>query len=176
MIPFQWDTPSEWGPSVTDERNRGVISAVVNLPWAITASPVFQAASSRPYQCAAGSDWTGSGGAASGAAAIIRCWVDSSGKPVAANTAGASPATMNFLRGTPTWNLDTRVTKIIKIGERLKVNVFAEFYNITNKANFGNNYINNFSSAAFRQPAGYLNNGFSLPTSRQLQLGARFIF
>ena len=60
----------------------------------------------------------------------------------------------------------------------MKLAAFVELYNITNRANFGNNYGGTFSttSTTFEKPTGYLNDGVSLPISRQLQLGARFTF
>ena len=179
-LPFQWFTPSEWGPSSTDERNRGVVSGVINLPWHIQASPVFQISSARPYNCVSSSDYTKSGGTA-------RCVMDSSGNLVAPPAslplpAGQSLVPVNYLRGTATWDLDSRFTKSFTIHESMKLDAFAELYNITNKANFGNTYGGTYvappvpSTSSFMKPTGYLNQGLSLPISRQLQLGARFTF
>lgn len=171
-VPFQWIGAGEWGPTASDERNRAVISGVVNVPWGINVSPIFQVASARPYSCTAGSDYLGTG-----LSSVERCKIDSNGNPVAlTSTSAVGIAPINYLRGQPTLNLDARVTKIQKFGERLTANFFAEFYNITNRANFGNQYQGSFTSATFEKPTGYLNGGVSLPTSRQLQLGARFTF
>jgi hypothetical protein len=51
--------------------------------------------------------------------------------------------------------------------------VFAEFFNLFNTANFGNNYTGNSRSSAFRQPNGFVA-GIGYP--RQAQLGLRFLF
>ncbi len=88
------------------------------------------------------------------------------------------PATGQFVginsqRGTPTFDLDLRGTKSVRLGESRNLDLFAEIYNLTNRANFGNIYNPDALSPNFKQPSGYLA-GF--PTSRQLQLGARFIF
>ena len=81
---------------------------------------------------------------------------------------------MNSQRGEATWNLDLRVSKFLALGrDTRRVSVFAEFYNLTNKANFGNIFNGNARAATFRQPNGYL---AGLPTSRQLQVGARLTF
>ncbi|OFW40449.1 MAG: hypothetical protein A3J28_16865 [Acidobacteria bacterium RIFCSPLOWO2_12_FULL_60_22] len=173
LIPFQPFGESEWGPTVTDERHRAVLSGVFNLPWGIQVSPIFQIASARPYNMLAGTDWTGAGQLVT----VVRPWVNSSGQVVAPFASGAQPASVNYLRGTATWNWDTRVTKSFNLGnESRKVGFFAEFYNISNKANFGNAYNGNVLSPTFKQPLGYLNNGLAYPTSRQLQLGARITF
>jgi hypothetical protein len=58
----------------------------------------------------------------------------------------------------------------------MKLNAFVELYNLTNKANFSNNYGGTFGTTTFEKPLGYMNNGLSLPISRQLQVGARFTF
>src|SRR2546428_10096876 len=76
-------------------------------------------------------------------------------------------------RGTPIINFDTRVTKTIKFTESLKLGLFAEFYNITNRANFGAYYVGNSRASNFRLPFAFQ---VGLPTSRQLQLGGRFSF
>jgi hypothetical protein len=51
--------------------------------------------------------------------------------------------------------------------------VFAEFFNLFNAANFGNNYTGNSRTFAFRQPNGFVA-GIGYP--RQAQLGLRFLF
>jgi hypothetical protein len=166
---------SEWGPAAIDERHRVVLSAVINLPKGFQVSPILQAASSRPYTATQGQDLNGDG-------SNTDFWIDpsKSGNPSLSPTCGCpnGPTSgqqvgINALRGTPTFDLDTRVTKTVKFSERMNLGLFAEFYNITNRANFGNYYVGNSRASNFRQPFSYL---LGLPTSRQLQLGARFTF
>ena len=77
-------------------------------------------------------------------------------------------------RGQPSFVLDARVTKFFVLGrERRRLGLFAEFYNLTNRTNFGAAYAGIALSTAFKQPIGYFS---GLPTSRQAQLGARFTF
>src|SRR5712692_1065028 len=161
--------PGEWGPAGQDERHRLVLSGVFSLPWGTQASPIFQMASARPYNLTAGRDCNADG------QTNDRAFVDpSTGAPLACNAAGAVQVAVNSQRGDPTYDLDARVTKFFNLGkETRKLGFFAEFYNITNKSNFGNVYNGNAASAAFKKPVGYL---AGLPTSRQLQLGARFSF
>jgi hypothetical protein len=154
--------PGEWGATLTDERHRVVLSAVLIAPGGIQIAPIFQAASARPYNLVAGRDLNGDGTPTNDR------YVDSTtGQMVSINAA----------RGEPTWNLDARVTKFFDLGSNARrLGIFAEFYNITNKANFGNAFIGNALSAQFRQPSGFMSGGAAYPTSRQMQLGARFSF
>ena len=175
MNQLQPYAPTEWGPTNTDERHRVVLSGVFNLPWGIQASPIFQAGSARPYNLTEGIDCNGDG------TANDRLYVSTStGAPVSCGkTGGGQPAGtvlvgLNSQRGDPTWDFDARLTKYFNFGEIRKLGFFAEFYNITNHANFGNTYNGNFSAGPlFETPTSYLA-GF--PTSRQLQLGGRFTF
>ena len=94
--------------------------------------------------------------------------------------ADGNPAGVNNARGIPLINLNSRVTKNIKLSESKKVGLFAEFYNITNRANFGNQYFGNaFSPATYNQPSGYLGGVgavSTIPNSFQVQFGGRFSF
>ena len=150
--------PVEWGPSWLDERHRVMLSGIFTLPGDIQVAPVFQVASARPYTLLAGIDLNRDG---------------------TNNDRSVDPATgqdvgVNSARGEASWNLDVRASRFFALGgESRRLAVFAEVYNVTNKANFGNIYNGNSRSSTFKQPNGYL---AGLPTSRQLQLGARFSF
>lgn len=152
--------PGEWGPTLTDERHRVVLSAVINAPGGVQISPIFQAGSPRPYNLSAGRDLNGDG-------TNSERYID---------PATGEMVRINAARGEATYNLDTRVTKFFNLGQTRRLGLFAEFYNITNKANFGNAFIGNALSAQFQQPSGFLSGGAAYPTSRQVQLGARFNF
>ena len=53
------------------------------------------------------------------------------------------------------------------------IGVFAEFYNLFNTANFGNNYNGNARSSQFKQPVGFMGGaGYA----SQMQLGVRASF
>jgi hypothetical protein len=60
------------------------------------------------------------------------------------------------------------------------VSLFAEFYNLFNRANFGNQLGGNaFSPATYNQPINYLGGAGSvstIPISFQVQFGARYSF
>ena len=58
---FDQFADGEWGPVGNDERHRVVAMGVFEMPWGIQLSPVFQAASARPYNLTAGCDLNGDG-------------------------------------------------------------------------------------------------------------------
>ena len=154
---FNIFAPGEWGPTSTDERHRVVAFGVFDLPYGIQFSPVFQAVSARPYTLTAGTDLNRDG---------------------LNNDRYIDPATgqqvsVNSQRGDPTTLLDLRATKFFALGGNQRVGLFAEFFNVFNKANFGQGYNGNARSAVFKQPTGFIT-GIGYP--RQLQLGARFLF
>jgi len=77
-------------------------------------------------------------------------------------------------------NFNARVTKQIPIPGGRRISLFAEFYNILNRANFGNQYFGNaFSPATYNKPSGYLGGigaTSTIPISFQVQFGARCSF
>jgi len=136
---------------------RVVVLGVFELPYGLQLSPVFQAASARPYNLTAGSDLNADGN-------NNDRYIDpSTGKQVSLNAG----------RGDPTAVLDLRTTKFFNLGSERRVGVFAEVFNLLNTVNFGSSYTGNARSATFRQPTGFIP-GIGYP--RQLQIGARFLF
>ncbi len=148
----------EWGPTGQDERHRVVATGVFELPYGIQLSPVFQAASARPYSLTAGSDLNANG-------TNNDRWIDpATGKQVSTNAG----------RGDATVVLDLRGTKFISLGGDRRIAVFGEVFNVLNNANFGGSYTGNGRSVLFGQPSGGFIPAIGYP--RQLQLGARFLF
>jgi hypothetical protein len=149
--------PGEWGPAVTDERHRVVLTGVFDLPAGIQVSPVFQAATARPYNLTAGVD-------------LNR---DGTNNDRYVDPATGAQASVNSQRGDPFVLLDLRATKFFRFSsDNRRLSVFAEFFNLFNKANFGQSYNGNGRSVAFRQPVGFIPGGVPF----QVQLGARFQF
>ncbi|PYS54742.1 MAG: hypothetical protein DMG13_07055 [Acidobacteria bacterium] len=148
----------EWGPTLSDERHRFVAIGVFDLlPYGIQLSPVFQVATARPYNLTAGADLNADG-------TNNDRWIDpATGKQVSTNTG----------RGDPTALLDMRVTKFIALGGERRLATFIELFNVLNTVNFGGQYQGNGRSATFRQPNAFVP---GIGYSRQLQLGARFLF
>jgi len=150
--------PGEWGPTASDERHRLVVFGVFDLPGGFQVSPVFQTATARPYNLLAGLDLNADG-------QLQDRYVD---------PATGQQVSVNSQRGDPFVLLDARVTKFFTVGQRnQKVGVFAEFFNVLNRANFGREYQGNARSTLFKQPTGFIP-GAGYPF--QVQLGARFEF
>ena len=147
----------EWGPTATDERHRFVAIGVFELGRGLQVSPVFQASTARPYNLTAGADLNRDG-------ANTDRYID---------PATGQQVSYNAGRGDNTTVLDARVTKFFDLRQGQRLGAFAEFFNLFNTANFGNNYTGNARSSAFRQPNGFVP-GIGYP--RQLQLGLRFLF
>ena len=53
--------PGEWGPTGSDERHRVVAMGVFDLAYGIQLSPIFQAATARPFNLTAGADLNADG-------------------------------------------------------------------------------------------------------------------
>ena len=54
--------------------------------------------------------------------------------------------TLDQFRGTPFIQADLRVSRPIKVGERLRIDPFAEFFNLFNRNNPGANYVTDISA------------------------------
>jgi hypothetical protein len=155
------EAPWEWGPTPYDERHRITVAGVFNLPFGFDVSPSFTAASARPYTQYRAVNPSGDGNLQ---------LLDDNGNPVGINNA----------RGQALVNASARVTKNFSLADGRKISAFAEFYNVLNRANFGNNYGGNaFSPATYNQPTGYLGgigSTSTIPSSFQVQFGGRYTF
>ena len=80
----------------------------------------------------------------------------------------------------PLINANSRVTKNFSLAGGRKLSLFAEFYNMLNRANFGNQYGTRADQlGTYNKPIGYLG-GFAststIPNSFQVQFGTRLSF
>jgi hypothetical protein len=151
----------EWGPTAFDERHRISVAGVFNLPFGFDLSPSVTAATARPYTQFRGVSPSGDGN--------LQLLGDD-GLPVGINNA----------RGKPLINANARLTKNFQLVGVKKVSLFAEFYNVLNRANFGNQYGTRADQpSTYNKPIGYLG-GFAststIPNSFQVQFGSRFSF
>jgi hypothetical protein len=153
--------PYEVGPTSVDERHRVTVAGVVPLPWGIDIAPSFTAAGARPYTQFSAPNPNGIG------SLYLR---DANGQPLGPNNA----------RGKALVSANVRLTKQVKLSASRQLSLFTEFYNILNRANFGNSYGGNaFAPTTYNQPNGYLGgigSTTTLPISFQVQFGARFSF
>jgi hypothetical protein len=171
---------NEFNRTYFDERNRFVGSGIFELPGKIEISPIFQAASGRPYSQLAGIDIDGDG-----RHALDRVCQGSSLTDFIL-TPGCTMIQPNTLTGKPFVEMDLRTTKYFKFGDREKLSIFAEFYNLFNRANFCNSYEEDVSTSTFNTPRAFCSgpsnagalSGFSAAAipSLHTELGLRFEF
>ncbi|HYL87123.1 MAG TPA: TonB-dependent receptor [Candidatus Angelobacter sp.] len=82
------------------------------------------------------------------------------------------------VRGDPFFELDMRLAKNIKIRERMNLQLLAQAFNLTNRANYGNNFgLNIADPTTFGHPVGFINPSSTIiPHSLWGELGVRFTF
>jgi outer membrane receptor protein involved in Fe transport len=178
-----WD----FGPTPFDERHHITISGNANLPFGIEVAPILQFGSARPYDLNAGYDILGLGSGYSrpvvvpnGSPAAYTTYADSSDGPAAQaclNAGSCHIVPYDTLRGDPFFELDARVSKNVKLGTKRRLQLSFQGFNLTNRANYGNNFYYIPSAPNFMKPAGFTN-----PTSSSTakafigEFGTRFTF
>jgi hypothetical protein len=86
-------------------------------------------------------------------------------------------APYNSLRGDPYYDVDARVAKNIKLGERAKVQLMFQAFNLFNHANYGNNFDGTVQDTTFGKAQGFINpTSSTLPRAFTGEFGARFSF
>ena len=142
--------PEDFGPAFNDERHHLTLAATTHLPWGIDFSPIVQAGSARPYNAIAQSNQLSlGGGSAAGALLAPGC----TEQGYYNRTCGLNP--IFNLRGNPYFDMDARVAKNIKMGESRNLQLMFQAFNLTNHANYGNNFdgTQGLSSFGHQQPA-----------------------
>jgi Carboxypeptidase regulatory-like domain len=174
--------PGELGPSEFDEHHRGVIAATVTLPWGMQYSTILQAATARPYTPT--SAFNGGDVNGDGVPTVFGAITNGPGGSRTFQTENDRVGPRGSLRGDPTFSWDMRFAKIFSLESLFKrdakIELLAEVFNITNKANYGQNYQDleflgtpgpvPTPNPTFRQPI----NIISPP--RTAQFGFRFTF
>jgi len=155
----------EYGPTSNDERHHITISGLVELPKGFQFAPILQFGTARPYSLTNSTNTIDTGGGTSNAVVVPvsdpRNFLAFAGNDVGAQncfylTNDCTIAKFDPLRGASVFELDAKLAKNIKIGERLNVQLVAQAFNLTNRANYGNNYGNNISSPdTFGHPIGF---------------------
>ncbi len=185
---LNWFAPHDLGPTPSDERHRITVSGLVNLPWGITFAPIVQWATGRPYNVTEGiTDVFGYG---SGVAATHDIVLNSDPTNLTA-TAGYTSTQLtacinanachqlpyDYLRGEDFFQMDARFGKFINFGEKAKLELFFQAFDLTNRANFGTSYGGNIRTSTFQQPTGFITaSGVIVPKSFAGELGAHFTF
>ena len=181
----------EWGPSPNDERHHVTLSGIIDLPKGFQLAPIMQFGTARPYAVTNSSNTLNTGGG-TGIAVVVPTddptdWMAFSGDNTGAQNCfyglngvakNCTIAKYDPLRGDSFFQLDMRLAKNIRLGERVKVQLVAQAFNLTNRANYGNDYNANIASpSTFGHPAGFINpSSTTIPRSLWGEFGVRLTF
>ena len=191
--------PYEWGPTPNDERHHVTLSSIVNLPWGLELAPILQFGSPRPWISPAqtpgvtnSSNTLNTGGGTANAVVVPSNaptdYLAFSGNNTDAQNCfyglnGYAPGSCTIakydpVRGDAFFQLDLRLSKTIRLGERFKVDLIAQAFNLTNRANYGNDYNNDIADpTTFGHPAGFIAPASTvIPRSLWSEFGVRFSF
>ncbi len=119
----------DYGPSGEDVRHRLVVAGIFHTPGGFEISTLSQFESARPFTITTPVDVNGVGDAANDRAVI-----------------NGVQTTMDQFRGTPYIQVDMRVSRPFKVGERFTATPFVEFFNLFNRNNPGANYVTNLAA------------------------------
>jgi hypothetical protein len=180
-------SPFEFGPTFNDERHHLTIAGTSHLPWGMEFSPILQVGSARPYNPAAQSNFLNfGGGSAAGATVVPNNDPNNLNAMVSAGVlasvqcyyAGNCHVTaFDSFRGDPYFEMDARVAKNIKLGEHRNLQLAFQAFNLTNHANYGNNFGFAIGDPSFGHPIGFINpSSTALARSFTGEFGARFTF
>jgi hypothetical protein len=158
--------PQNFGYTAEDERHRFVFDGILELPHAVVISSIVQLASARPYTMYAGDDINGDGVPNDYYSPRV------SDNPVF-NPLGEGDVRFavrpNSLRGTPFFQVDMRVGKTLRLRENATISFFAEMFNVTNRVNFGNDFVQSSDGFGLAQiPVPVLGTGINGPEVSQL--------
>ena len=194
---FNYFAPYELGPTPNDSRHRFSMGAVVNLPGGFQVAPIMQWESARPYTAGYGGavDIEGVGGGRGTSHVTVftaspndlRATLTAFGDPATAANAvkfrnclrsgQCTFAPFDNLRGQPFFQLDARVTKNFKIHETANLQAIFQVFDLTNRANFGNNFVTDIRQTTFATPSNFITpSGVTVPHSLSAELGIRFTF
>jgi hypothetical protein len=200
--------PYEFGYTSNDERHHITIAGLVNLPKGFEFAPILQYGSARPYNLTNSYNAINAGGGTSVAVIVpnndqknylygtnyinqyVTAAVAAGADPSAATAAAqgniatcyymnnCTIAKFDPLRGQPIFELDAKLAKNIKLGEKVNLQIIAQAFNLTNRANYGNNFGNNIgSTSTFGHPIGFFApNATFIPRSIWSEFGVHLTF
>jgi hypothetical protein len=140
------NAPQNYGYSSSDERHRFVFNGIVELPWGFRFSAVVQASSARPYNLLAGRDINGDGVNNDYYSNVVTG--DPIFDPLGRGDARFAVKPMTK-RGDAYYQTNLRVEDVIKLGERFRLEVIADLFNVFNTVNFGNSFESNMRSIGY---------------------------
>jgi hypothetical protein len=180
-----------WGPSPNDERHHVTISGLVDLGRGFELAPIMQYGSARPYGLTNSANTLNTGGGTA-IAVVVPSNDPTNYFAFAGNATGAQNcfyglhgvsqsctiANYDPLRGDPFFQLDLRLAKNFKFGEHMRLQLVAQAFNLTNRANYGNSFGGSIASkATFGHPTDFIAPSLTIiPRSLWGEFGVRFTF
>lgn len=131
--------PGDHGPSGEDARHRFVFTGTLLLPGHIEMAALGQFESARPFTLTTPLDVNNDGDNTNDRAVV-----------------NGRQTTLDGFRGAPYRQVDVRVSRPIRVSERIELRPFIEMFNIFNFRNSGNNFVT--SIAALPVPPNELGN------------------
>jgi Carboxypeptidase regulatory-like domain/TonB dependent receptor len=119
----------DYGPSGEDVTSRFTLAGVVYIPGGFQLTTLIQAESARPITLTTPVDVNGFGDPTNDRAVV-----------------NGVQTSLDQFRGTPYIQVDLRVTRPFKVGERWQIMPFVEFFNLFNRNNPGANYVTDISA------------------------------
>lgn len=195
--PFDYFASYELGPVPNDTKHRFSASGVVNLPGGFQLAPIVQLESARAYTSGYGGSvdvlGVGSGRGPSHVMVFtsspndLTATLNSFGDPsVAANavkyrncfrSGQCTIAPFDNLRGQPYFQLDTRISKNFRIKEHYVITGLFQVFDLTNRANYGNNFNGDVRQTTYQKPIGFITPaGVIVPHALSAELGIKFTF
>jgi hypothetical protein len=196
--PFAYFDKEEYGPVPNDTRHRFSLSGVATLPGGFQIAPIVQIESARAYTAGYGGSVDVLGvGAGRGTSHVVvftsspndlTATLRAFGDPGASNTnrilyrnclrsGQCINAPFDRQRGKPFFDVDLRLTKNFKIKESMTLTPFFQMFNLTNRANFGNNFVTDVRQTSFGTPNAFITPaGNILPHAFAGEFGVRFAF
>lgn len=195
--PFDYLAPYESGPVPNDTTHRFSGSAVINLPKGIQVAPIMQLESPRTYTAGYGTAvdvlGVGSGRGTSHVMVFtnspndLKATLAAFGDPsVAANAvkyrncfraAQCTIAPFGNLRGQAFIQLDTRISKTFKFKDRYGITALFQIFDLTNRANYGNNLGSDVRQTNYQKPLGFITpGGVIVPHQLSGEFGVKFTF
>jgi len=185
----KWD----FGPTEDDELHHLTLSGITKLPYGINVAPIVQIGSGRPYDIVSGQDVLGLGSGYANPVIVptsnkknftymkaeIQNDLTTAQADIKACLAAGTCTFADFhpLRGDNYFNVDARFSKDVKLGGKRNVELIFQSFNLTNHANYGNNFTGKITSSNFMKPSGFMNPSSSLiARSFWGEFGARFTF
>jgi len=141
--------PQNFGYASADERHRVVLNGIVELPGGFTISGIAQLSSGRPYTMYSDGDNNGDGVWNDVYSNIMT--LDPVYDPLGYGDSRYALLSKNQLRGDPYYQTDLRVQKTFSFGERFRMALVADMFNVFNRVNFGSNFQNYSDSFGVHQ-------------------------